>query len=274
MHEVEGPHPPGYLMESARETVRLEAKTSANDTRAQLALVGLPPDARALDAGAGSGAVARTMARELAGGGGRVVALDRSAARLEDGAELAARAGLRNLRFACGDLHAAPFRRASFDFVWCRFVLEYLPDPFAAIDALAALVRPGGKLVVGDLDGNAMQHYPMPPLVERGLATLMGALEGRFDPWVGRKLFHGLRRAGLRDVRVHVLPYHLYAGAAPAAALDNWTEKVRTLRPHGERAFGSAAAFDAFADAFVGMLRDPDVLTYSVLLLVEGTQPP
>jgi hypothetical protein len=123
---------------------------------------------------------------------------------------------------------------------------------------------------VGDLDGNALFHYPMPPELEEGLPRLMAALEGRFDPYAGRKLFHRFRRAGLSDVRVHVLPYHLYAGAASEHDMLNWTAKFATLRPAGERAFGSKEAWERFGERFLDLLRDPDALTYSILFLVEG----
>lgn len=259
-----------YLMESETEAARLEAKTDAEETRRQLALVGLAPGMRALDAGAGTGAVAREMAG-LVGPGGSVVAFDASAERTAAGARLAAAP---NLEFVTGDLYAPALPEASFDFTWSRFVFEYLAEPDRALQQLVRLTRPGGKVVVGDLDGNATFHYPAPPEVEEGLARLMPALRGRFDPMAGRKLFHRFRLAGLARVRVHALPYHLYAGAAPERDLANWEAKFRTLRPAGEKAFGGAAAWTRFGERFLQMLRDPDTLTYSVLFLVEGVRPP
>src|SRR5262245_61364747 len=118
-----------YLMDNVREAERLELKTDEAETRAQLALVGLQRGMHALDAGAGSGAVARTMAQEV-GPSGRVVALDGSNERLEAGRHLAQEAGL-NVEFVCGDLLKPPFPPASFDFVWSRFTFEYLSNPDA-----------------------------------------------------------------------------------------------------------------------------------------------
>ena len=38
-------------------------------------------------------------------------------------------------------------------------------------------------------------------------------------------------------------------------------------------AFPSERAYDHFVQEFMGMLRDPDVFTYSILIIVEGTPP-
>jgi SAM-dependent methyltransferase len=256
-------------MESAEEAVRLEAKTQAEETRRQLALVGLAPGMRALDAGAGTGAVAREMAA-MVGPTGSVVAFDQSEHRAASGAVLAQAP---NLEFATGDLYAPPLPEGSFDFIWCRFVFEYLAEPDLVVARLLRLLKPGGKLVLGDLDGNALFHYPLPPEVERGLGLLMGALEGRFDPYAGRKLFTRMRKAGLADIKVHHQPYHLIAGPATPRDLANWEAKVRTLRPAGVKALGSPEAWDRFSGQFMDLLRDPDALTYSTLFLVEGRRP-
>ena len=260
-----------YLMESTEEAARLEGKTQAEETRRQLALVGLAPGMRALDAGAGTGAVAREMAA-MVGPSGSVVAVDQSAHRAASGAILA-QTQAPNLTFATGDLYAPPLPEGSFDFIWCRFVFEYLAEPDLVVARLQRLLKPGGKLVLGDLDGNALFHYPLPPEVERGLGLLMGALEGRFDPYAGRKLFTRLRKAGLEEIKVHHLPYHLIAGPATPRDLANWEAKVRTLRPAGVQALGSPEAWDRFSGQFMDLLNDPDALTYSTLFLVEGRRP-
>jgi SAM-dependent methyltransferase len=260
-----------YLMESVDEARRLEEKTDAEAVRARLRLVGLDEGMRALDAGAGTGAIARVMA-ELVGGRGAVVAFDASKERLEHGRRLAAERGIDNLTFVEGDLYAPSLPAASFDFVWCEFVFEYLADPDRALAQLVRLVRPGGKLVVGDLDGNGLFHDPMPAGFAEDLEALRGALDGAFDPIAGRRLFHRFRKAGLAGMKVQALPYHLYPGAAPEREMNNWETKFKTLRPRGVRALGEAR-YDRFATQFLSLLRDPDALSYSVLFLVEWTRP-
>jgi ubiquinone/menaquinone biosynthesis C-methylase UbiE len=259
-------------MEGAFEAARLEAKTDPESVRQRLELVGLRPGMRALDAGAGTGAVARVMA-EMVGPRGDVTALDFSLERTRHGSRIARGSGIENLRFIVDDLYSPGLRQKSFDFVWCEFIFEYLADPDAVLAELAALVRPGGKLVVGDLDGNGTFHYPISPELEGAFGKVEKALGGSFDPYAGRKLYHRFHKLGLVPNSVHLLPYHLYAGSIPDEDLLNWKTKVVALRARAASAIGGTRAYDKFAGAFLELLQSPEVLTYSVLFLVEWTRP-
>ena len=261
-----------YLMESSDEAARLEGKTDADKVRERLRLLDVQPGWRVLDAGAGTGAIARLFA-ELVGSTGEVVAFDASADRLAHGEKLARAAGLTRVKFERGDLYSPPFPNDSFDLVWSEFVFEYLADPDAVLARLIPLVRPGGKLVVADLDGNGVFHDPVTPAFAAGMEKLAAAIAGGFDPHAGRKLYNRFRRAGLKDVAVRAMPYHLYPGMAPDQEMDNWRAKFVTLRPRGIAAFGSEAAYDAFVAEYLGLLRDPDSLNYSVLFMVEWRRP-
>lgn len=260
-----------YAMENPLEVERLESKTDADAALRQLELVGLAPGMAVLDAGSGTGAVARAIAARV-GPAGRVVALDGSRERSLAGLGLAREAGAARLGFVTGDVTAPPLREASFDLVWSRFLFGYLSDPDLALARLAALARPGGKVVVGEVDGHGLFHWPVPPALAEAMPRFEAALRGVFDPYAGRKLYHRFRRCGLRDVKVHVLPYHVLAGEVSATQVFNWQVKLDTLRPIGARALGGEAAYDAFARDYLALLRDPDALTYSVLILVEGVR--
>src|SRR5215216_3807238 len=83
---------PSYIMESAREGARLEAKTDPAVSEQQLRQTGLQRGMRALDVGCGTGAVTRTMAKIAAPG--RVVGVDTSTSRLAQARELAAADGV------------------------------------------------------------------------------------------------------------------------------------------------------------------------------------
>jgi ubiquinone/menaquinone biosynthesis C-methylase UbiE len=259
-----------YLMESGEEATRLENKTVEAQTVQQLRLVGLREGMAVLDAGAGTGAVARTMAR-LVGATGRVIAFDQSEERLHHGQALAK--GIENLSFVQGDLKNIKLRPGQFDMVWSRYVFEYLKQPELVLKQLGELTKPGGRVVVGDLDGNGLFHFPISAQMSLQLEALQGALEGAFDPLVGRKLYSLFRGSGFTDIRTHVLPYHVYAGEADPEGLENWQQKFATIRKAAMGAFPSERAYDRFVKEFMGMLRDPDVFTYSILIIVEGTPP-
>jgi 2-polyprenyl-6-hydroxyphenyl methylase/3-demethylubiquinone-9 3-methyltransferase len=111
---------------------------------------GAPATARArvLDVGCGGGILAESMARA----GAHVLGIDLSQAcldvahlhALDSGVELDYRA------VSAEDL--ARERPADFDAVTCMELLEHVPDPEAMLASLAALVRPGGDVIVSTLN--------------------------------------------------------------------------------------------------------------------------
>ena len=193
-----------YLMESDREAQRLEAKTDLKQVRERLELVQLASGMRVLDAGAGSGAIARVMC-EMVAPTGEVVALEKSRRRVEFISSRAKNEKLVNLQVVQADVYSPPLQTNTFDMVWCEFVFEYLNEPARAARALAELVSPGGRLVLADLDGNGTFHYPFPQHVAEKLEAVLKALRPNFDPFAGRKLYYWLRKAGLEEIRVHTI---------------------------------------------------------------------
>jgi 2-polyprenyl-6-hydroxyphenyl methylase/3-demethylubiquinone-9 3-methyltransferase len=108
--------------------------------------------ARALDVGCGGGILAEAMAR----GGARVLGIDLSKAVL-DVAELHALEGNVAVEYrAIAAEQLALEQPGAFDLVTCMEMLEHVPDPKASIAALAALVKPGGNVVVSTLNRKAM----------------------------------------------------------------------------------------------------------------------
>jgi SAM-dependent methyltransferase len=105
--------------------------------RAQLDRLALPPGARLLDAGCGSGRTLDELARR-----GRVSGVDAS----PEAVAVARRRGHRDVRVA--DVAALPFPDATFDLVTCLDVVEHTPDDRATLAELRRVTRPGGLLVV------------------------------------------------------------------------------------------------------------------------------
>lgn len=263
---------PTYIMESGNEGERLENKTDPVETERQLKLVGLEPGMKALDAGAGTGAVARVMAK-IVGADGKVTAFDASENRLSQGKKLAMDAGLDNMIFKSGDIMSPPFPNGEFDFVWSRFVFEYLSDPETAMDRLTDLVVPGGRLVVGDLDGNAIFHDGMDRDLEDTLHKILNSFQNDFDPYAGRKLYRRFYQRGFKEIQVDCFPHYVYAGVVPKDHLSNWEGKLSGLRTHGVKVLGSSEDYDRFSERFLGFLKSPDTFTYSMLFLVSGIKP-
>jgi SAM-dependent methyltransferase len=253
-----------YIMESEREGARLAEKTDLETVRQELALTGLTVGQRALDAGCASGAVTREMAARV-GAGGRAVGVDFSYDRLH----LATERPAPNLSFARAAVDQLPFSDGSFDYALCRLVLEYVREPAPLVAELARVVAPGGRVVLADVDGYGLIHHPLTAERQAVLDALGELLrESGFDPYVGRKLYGLLRGAGISDVRMHVRAYHVVAGQVDALARRNWQYKLETLTPLGRRRYGGA--WESYAAQLLELLDDPEVFSYSTLILAEG----
>jgi len=96
-----------------------------------------------LDVAAGTGHVARRLAPHAH----TVVALDATAAMLEQGRAHAPP----NVLFLEGDAAAIPFLDDSFDVVVTRFAVHHFEDPRVQLTEMRRVVKPHGRLAVADL---------------------------------------------------------------------------------------------------------------------------
>ncbi|AYV32641.1 hypothetical protein EES41_38405 (plasmid) [Streptomyces sp. ADI95-16] len=191
-------------------------------TRQRLRSLGVGPGWRCLEAGAGTGTIARWLAEEA--GADEVVALDRDTSRLEP------LAGPR-LRVRAADLTriADEPDLGTFDLVHARFVLMHLPERRALVSRLAERLNPGGFLVLSDavdVPDPADPHSAYRRTLDamwRTLAQTIGT-----DIAAVRSHPHALRAAGLSGVAAELVCPPLTPGTSLTAF---WSETWRRMRP-------------------------------------------
>jgi ubiquinone/menaquinone biosynthesis C-methylase UbiE len=129
-------------------------------TRARLREVLAPqPGERVLEVGPGTGYYTPDVAEWVAPAG-TVEILDLQQEMLDHTLRRARERGLSNITPARGDARELPYADASFDAAYLVTVLGEIPDQEAALRELARVLRPGGRLVVGELFGDP--HWVSP----------------------------------------------------------------------------------------------------------------
>jgi len=142
------PRPAGLLGDTAvrdyAHKLTLFNSFAQAELRQAIASLGLRPGMRVLDAGCGTGE-ALAWLLDAVMPGGEVIGIDLA------GAHVAA--ARRQLPAAAhvlqADLLQAPFAPGCVDLIWCINTINHLHDPVQGVTALAALLRRGGRIALG-----------------------------------------------------------------------------------------------------------------------------
>lgn len=134
-----------HLASFGRQWNRYDVVRDDEDRRVFAVKTGVAPEdlagMKVLDAGCGGGRYSRLAAQA----GATVVGADQSTA-VEKAADVCR--GLAGAAFVQADLKRLPFEEGTFDFVFSIGVMHHDQDTRSVFDAVARMVRPGGRLVV------------------------------------------------------------------------------------------------------------------------------
>ena len=188
-----------YIFDNAapQARARLTALAALHDpgTIRHLAATGVTDGWACLEIGAGLGTLTRWLSQRV-GPPGRVLAIDIDTRFLEE-------LNLGNVEIRRQDILASPLPRSTFDLACARLVLEHLPDPDAALQRMSQALKPGGWLVVEDLEmltviadsDEPSDRMSSTAAALRDLSTAAG-VRSRLGPTLARRL----RGCGLDSV--------------------------------------------------------------------------
>lgn len=214
------------------ELLVLEEQRRSASSRAKyaryLALLAPTAGEQILDLGSGGGAFARLLAPRVAPGG-RVVGIDRSADAVALARRLASAEASGDVSFHLGDAHALPCGGSAFDAAACISLLAYCDDPGRVLAELRRVLRPRGRLLAANSDEDTRVYASR----DRGLGrrVLRAMADRTRDPWLGRRLFHLLVRAGFRIVDEQVttsVERQFAPGMAGFSIAHAWGDYLRT----------------------------------------------
>lgn len=148
-----------------------------------IALADVKEGKEALDVGAGTGFITEGLIAK----GLKVIAMDQSKAMLEKMREKFSNCD--RIVYILGDAESIPLLDNSFDYVFANMCLHHVENPAKAISEMARVLKPGGKLLITDLD-------------EHNFTFLK---EEHHDRWMGFKredIKSWFLNAGLKDVLI------------------------------------------------------------------------
>ena len=259
-----------YAIHSNTECDRLERQATLAGLPEHLSFVPVPLGARILDAGCGSGSMARLLAS--AHPDANVVGVDLRPEYVTYARERAAQDGLANVQFRQGDIFKLPFANGEFDVVWSKYVLQWVKDAGAAVSEFCRVTKKGGLVVCANFDGFAVTHWPeeatLQPIVNRVFESLA-------DPFIGRKMASMFREAGLSAITVDFEPDRLFTtvGAIDPERRRNWVEQLTAAKPYIVQILGGEPQADEFTRAYLAYLDRSDTCTYTSLFFVRGRAP-
>jgi SAM-dependent methyltransferase len=244
-----------YVFDQAweRERDRLRGLESLFDgpTIRYLQGLGVTTGWSCLEVGCGAGAVALWLAEQV-GAAGRVVATDLDT-RFIDGH------GRANLDVRTHDILSGPPEEAAFDLVHARAVVEHIRDHDTALAHLLAAVRPGGWVLVEDVDfggpmAAALARYSSPRGLAPTIERISRAGEAVFaavgaDASYGTQLVGALQAAGYQDVGGE-----LHASIV-AGGTEQWTRG--TAEQLGEHFVGTGLVSPDDLARFLALSAEP-----------------
>lgn len=153
----------------------------------------------------------------------------------------AARSHNIDAHFAAADACRLPFAKASFDSVFCVAVLQHIGDVRSAVQEMARVTRPGGRIVAVEPDNSARYFYSSVDdgqraheAARRFFSALAEARGDLSDPAVGPQLPTMFSQSGIEPLSVQVFPVSGARLGAPSA--DVWHNRRAAVSEEIDRA--------------------------------------
>lgn len=141
-----------YFDEVAHQWDKMQASFFSEKVRGKaLDMAAVQPGRLAADIGAGTGFITEALIRR----GLKVIAVDQSEAMLEEMKKKFSH--FDGIDYRVGESKNLPVQNETVDYVFANMYLHHVEFPMDAIKEMARILKPGGRLVITDLDEHAFE---------------------------------------------------------------------------------------------------------------------
>ncbi|MEO8287803.1 MAG: methyltransferase domain-containing protein [Chloroflexota bacterium] len=172
-----------------------------------------------------------------------------------------------------GDVMKTDLPANRFDFAFARLIFQHLRDPRAAMDEIFRVLKPGGKLVIQDIDVGLGEIYG--PLDPEATAIELKIHEGQEqrggNPRIGRQLWRMLGAAGFINMDLEAVPVHSDKTGTSVLFPDEWDPGA--YKSAMDLGIMTPAELEIMHKAHIALQASPDKYALFVSLMVHGQKP-
>jgi ubiquinone/menaquinone biosynthesis C-methylase UbiE len=218
---------------------------------AYVARLTLPPGARILEVGCGTGAVLRSIARR-SDFTGQAIGVDHCQSFIDVANTLAQAEGVGDrLTFQTGDAHKLDFLPATFDVVIAHTLISHVTEPMAVLAEMVRMVRPAGTVVIFDGDYASLTYAYRDhsfgqrmdfalscstfnnPRIMRDLPRLLPGLGLEVEAAWGEAVVEIGHASYFRTFADTYVPYVKKSGLLPAQSIEAWHREQHQAMKNG-----------------------------------------
>jgi len=256
-------------MESDNENNRLKNKINPGEYINLYMNQFISPHTKILDVGCGPAVIDEYIAQKYPTT--QITGLDISSNRLIQTREMIQ--NLPNLLLVSANVYQLPFNKNTYDVIFSRLLFEYLKYPTLALEEIKRVCKPGGCVIIQDIDGQFFSLYPEDNELISKMDQIFQELKEHsgFDPFVGRKLYHLFHTHGFNNIQVQIEPYHLIAGKINSKNDLYWQEKLLSVLPQlSKHTKKDTIELKKDIALYLDYLRREDTMSFSNLFTVYG----
>jgi ubiquinone/menaquinone biosynthesis C-methylase UbiE len=172
-----------------------------------------------------------------------------------------------------GDLMKMDLPGDAFDFAYASLVFQHLRDPRGAMEEIRRVLKPGGRLVINDIDVGLGEIYgPQDPevdAIENKLHETVAQRGG--NPRIGRQLWRLLAATGYENMDLEAVPVHTDKLGFDTLFPDEWDPG--RFKPALELGTITRADVETLHKAHIATHASPDRYALFISLMVCGQKP-